>query len=209
MFNSWRDEEAGRWQVGRIAMGLVWIGGAATLAARQLDDGRDMRSLFAWTWGLALAALIGGRVLAPHLPVPALRARRLRASLVVPAIGGALIIPLTLHLLAWPLLGYTAAEFDRWVAMSCVLAAAPHAALATLAAVRAADLAAGRPPVRVWVIFAAATAAANVPFPIVPAVIVAITGIPIVPMLVWLERIAWRERQLVAEPVPAAVAVAA
>ena len=175
-------------QASRIAFGLVLIAGAIRLVA---TGATHSDVTFQQTWLAAFAAAIAVRWLLPA------RAQHdlLAASLIIPGIGCALIMPLSIQLIVGINGGW-----DDWVRTSFLYVGVAHVVFAALMAARGWTLAHGRDTVKVSSIYLIVVLAANVPFPVIPAAIVAITGIPILPVLFYMKRIADRERAAIALP---------
>jgi hypothetical protein len=151
------------------------------------------------TWSLAtLAAALGVFVRD--------RGDRFRvASYVVPAVGAALLLPLTIHM---PIVLYTKGvkAFDSWVMYSGIFVLIAHIAFAALVGARAKAIVEGREPMPVHSIYGITVAMSCVPGLIVfvPVVVTALTGIPLIPLLFLMER--WGERARHEAGVPVAVA---
>jgi hypothetical protein len=189
-------------RISRIIFGVLLIAGAARIAARLIagnptGSSDETATMFAWTWGAAIAGAVLVRWVLP------IRAREglITASLVVPAIGVALLSPLTVHLVAVMLVDHSARGFDDWVVMSMLYTGLAHVVFVAMTAIRAAQLARGRKAITVGAIYVGSVAAGMVPFPIIPSVIIALTGIPIFPALLYMQRIAERERAEIAVPI--------
>ena len=119
------------------------------------------------------------------------------AGYVVPAVGMALMLPITLHLLVAMLIGYTERGFDDWCFWSVVFVSVAHIVFAILVGLRAAAIVQGRPPISVGTIYIATVTLAGVPgvLLVIPLVITSVTGLPLLPLLHGLER--WVERATV------------
>jgi hypothetical protein len=194
-------------RTGRIAFGLVLCIGMLVLAGSALSYGFRPMRIHAWqilggTWFAAfviggLASNVAGSM--RRRETTELDADRKRvAAFVVPAVGLALIAPLTIHLVVAILLDpasirTTSDGFDDWASLALLLTGIAHIAFATLVGMRARALARGAIPI----IFGITLALACIPgiVLVLPPVIVALTGIPIVPFLVRMERMAARDRE--------------
>lgn len=202
----------------RIAFGVVLIAGASYLLVRLAAITGTERSLhaarvFGVTWCAAITAQLATYLLVRRAALPGTDATLRTASLVVPAIGVALVMPLTLHLLFMVATG-NLVGFDDWVLLSLVITGPAHIAFAILAAARAYQLMRGDElmrgdtalsPVR---ILALTTLVSCVPFVLyfgIPPALVFVTGIPIVPMLGYMAVIADRERKVPDRSVPRAI----
>lgn len=198
-------------QAARVAFGAVLLVGAVLIVDRASFHGLIGRSehsqlagLFGWTW---LAALVAGAIayaVASYLPPAGRRERLLHLSFVVPAAGLALMLPLSLHLLYCLALDRNLAGFDEWVGLSIVLVGFAHVAFAATMALRASQLARGKPAITIGAVYFSSVAAASIPFPVVPSLFVAITGLPILPLLWAMQPLAARERAT-ADPLPRAI----
>ena len=195
----------------RIAFGLVLIAGAAVLVATWSFDDPIRPSpalVLVASWCAAFGVAAAVHAIVARAPVVRESARLVDASVVVPTVGIALLLPLTLHLVVWVVLAWLDHEprldsFDRWAAISIALVGHTHVVLALLAGFRASQLVKGRRPIRICTIYLTCVVISLVPF-IVPAVVVAVTGLPFIPLLQAQARIAAAERAAI--DVPLAVA---
>jgi hypothetical protein len=198
-----------------LAFGVVMIVGALLLIDTSLGDGHPrfgswyppppgQHHWHAWqlicgTWIVAtMTALVG-------LLIPDRDDRFRVASYVVPSIGVALLLPLTIHM---PIaLGMSGVEaFDEWCLYSVIFAGAAHIAFALMAGARAKAIVEGREPLAVHTLYGVTVAMACVPglLVVLPILIVAATGIPILPLLYLMER--WGRRARFEGEMPTAVA---
>lgn len=195
-------------QVARVAFGAVLLVGAAVLVGKaQLHmsgDDAQTPGIIAGTWLLATAAAAVAYAIASYLPPAGRRDRLLQLSLVVPAAGIALVLPISLHLLWCVALDRSLVGFDEWVGLSMLFAGFAHVMFALLACLRASQLARGVPAVSASTIYFACVAAGSLPFPVLPSIIIALTGLPIVPLLLAMKPLAAREREAPA-PLPRAI----
>lgn len=194
----------------RLAFGTVMIAGFAELVrttAARAGDGPfyDLNQVpsgewHAWqtivgTWIVAaLAAGVGA--FSPD------RGSRFRvASYVLPSVGVALLLPLTLHM---PIVLYAKGveAFDDWVLYSGFFVLLAHITFAALVGARAKAIVEGGEPMSVHSIYAITVAMSCVPGLIVflPVVITTATGLPILPLLYLMERWANRARLEAAMP---------
>lgn len=187
---------------GRIAFGVTLLAGAGVLVV-QTTGGRAPHAgatlILTWLLAFVAAAIVrfvaACRVRDPSLAVPAM---------VLPMVGIALILPLTIHLpvvLAIEGLDRGVAAFDRWALLSIVVTAVPHVVLALLVGRRAAALARGLPAISWERIYWFTIFAACIPFIVlllIPPVLVAVTGLVALPILRAVEKraLAGREREL-------------
>ena len=205
-------------RLARIAFGAVLLLGVVVLLARigppQLDRpfvnrtpvAPHVSTLLALTWAAAFAVhalvkrLAGDRTCAPR-QLPA-------ASLILPGVGCALLLPLTLHLVLALAFGGHGDRFDQWAMLSRDLTAPAHLVFAALVARRGLCLARGqRAPTPVG-IFVIVVIAACVPWAILvlPPVVVAVTGMPLVPALAAMEALVACELAALGGHLPAATA---
>lgn len=234
-------------QAGRLAFGGVLLAGVAWLVAVLVAVSfRDPAQLtlpgpprpahltaeqfVAATWLAAIASGITAHRIAVRRGGPVGSHARFAASLIVPTVGVALLLPITLHLPVVPRL--TRYDFDVWAVASLWITWLAHLVFAGLAALRAGQLAAGRPAVAPRTIYAATVVASCLPvvflvprridfvtemlhwvpykqLALVPPAIVAVTALLCVPLLCAMRRLADRERaEIAAAPrLPRAVAV--
>lgn len=173
-------------RAGRVAFGWVMIAGAAVLVTSALRGAGHSAAILGVTW---LAAFV-----AACITYLTYRGEvRLTTSLVVPACGIALLLPLTLHLLFFTFVTHSTSGFDEWVTLSLIATGIAHVVFAIMAMTRAYQLARGEPAVSIVAIYFTCVANGAIPF-VIPAAYVALTGLPIIPLLAYMERIATRER---------------
>jgi hypothetical protein len=197
-------------RVGRIAAGAVLIAGAALLVHRLVSD-TEPRSqwLIPAAWGAAIATYfvagwIGSRRTLDHadeLAVP---------GLVVPSVGAALLLPLTLHLVVAAAISYPLREFDGWVMASVIFTGPTHLVLALLVGARARQLATAVPAISPARIYAICVGVSCLPFAVIvlPPLVVALTGLPMAALMAWMGPLAARDRlHAMVEAVPRATAV--
>ncbi|HEX8113578.1 MAG TPA: hypothetical protein VF516_37865, partial [Kofleriaceae bacterium] len=156
---------------------------------------------------------------------------RVAASLMVPAVGIALLLPIPLHLPVVALLA-DLDFFDVWAMGSLWITGLAHGVFAGLCALRAHDLAAGKRAVSPSAIYFATVLTSCVPVVfladarvafvtdmaryvgseallVIPPILVAFTALPLVRLLRTLQRLADRERAEIAaaQKLPLAIAV--
>jgi len=197
------------WRAARCAFGVVMAAGGATLFVRAWTGGQDGLDAERWLGTTWLASLAAGAIaygLARMSPRPI----KLSTSLVLPWIGLALVGPLSASWLEGAVLGstWTQRQFDEWAMLTCKVAIFPHAVLALLASLRMRRLARGDVPkgmdvTSVRAIYGIVAGAGAVPF-VIPAIFVAVTGIPFIPLFLLTNRIAAREREVVSDTLPVA-----
>lgn len=201
-------------RIARIASGVVLQAGMLALVAaavsgsfRAQPSPLNAAQIIGYTW--FAAAVVG----AAAYPIAAALQLRLRPealfvpSLTIPVAGVALILPLTLHLLFFALTSGLRFDqldhgFNDWVQVSLVVTGAAHVVFAALCATRVHELAAGdaamASPMTPPRIFRITVAVSCFPFVLmfgVPPVLVAITGLPILPLLYGMQRVVARERR--------------
>jgi heme exporter protein D len=149
------------------------------------------------TWAIAaVAGLIAWRVTV-RLRLAGHPDRLFARSLVFPAAGIALLLPITLHL-PIVLALYGRAAFDNWVWLSMWITALPHAVLVSTSVRRGYQLVAGKPASSPRKIYKVTVIASCLPFVVIfaiPPVLVALTALPLLPLLRAMERIVTRERE--------------
>jgi hypothetical protein len=179
--------------------------------------GLDAMAILGSIW---LAAAVAGAVAIAVARVFAARLGRrwspetlFVASLVLPAVGAALVLPLTLHMLVALVFAAPPPSFNMWVELSLYITGFTHIVFAISCALRAHSLAAGRPAASAGKIYTWTVLTSCVPFGllVLPPVLVAITALPFIPMLRAMERVIDRERAEIAalpRALPRATAVA-
>lgn len=190
-------------RIARISFGGALIFGALTIVYGVLEDWRrapPAAFLLATSWLVALA--LGGIGLA--------LARRVRwtrdpdfllaPSVIVPMIGLALVLPLTLHLLVFAIADAAGSAFNEWVALSVLASGVAHLVLVLGVILRGRALVAHRATPTPGSIYAATVAGGAVPFIVflLPPVIVAVTALPFLWLLRHMETVVERERAALA-----------
>jgi hypothetical protein len=180
----------------RIAFGGVLIVGAAVLITSTFCGDTNELAILGQTWLSALAAAAVVRVTMARRPD---RDGLASPGLVVPAVGLALLGPLSVHALVFLATSSpreAARPFHEWVAMSVALTALAHGAFAVLSARRALALVRGRPAMSAGKIWGWVVGVSCVPSVIVviPPLIVGVTGLVFWPVLARMKVIVERER---------------
>lgn len=195
-------------RIGRISFGAVLVVSAGYLATRGWRDDLfcDCRhatlpaplnaaSVVVVTW--LAAALVGAAAWAIasrcRFADPDVLAAE---SLMVPIVGVTLLLPITLHMPFVLAMGGVDA-FDVWVTASLWITGFAHLVFAGLAALRAHQLAHGRPAWSPRRIYALTVIASCIPFVVlfaIPPVLVAVTALPLVKLLHRMERTVASER---------------
>jgi hypothetical protein len=196
----------------RIAFGIVLLLGMGSLAWQVIrgnslwatfggpfsaDGDRaklDAAMTLATTWVAATVVYAIVRV-AVWATAPAPRGDALlRASLVVPAVGLAFALPLTLHGLWFAMTG---GNFDAWVRLSVAVVGFAHVVFALTFGMRAAQLTrTSRPTMTIGSIFLWSVCASVIPWGLLflPETLTLITGVAILPVLHIFDAVARRER---------------
>jgi hypothetical protein len=193
-------------RIGRITFGAVLLIGVGWLLSaawaelvhesRRPEPLLNAAQILEMTWPIAaLAGVVAWRV-ALRLRLSAHPDAMLPASLVIPMVAIALLAPLTLHLPV--VLALADREtFDMWVMLSLCITGLAHVVFAFTSARRGYHLATGKPAWSPLKVYAATVITSCVPFVLlyaIPPVLVAITALPLLPVLYAMERIVTRER---------------
>jgi len=196
-------------RAGRATFGVGLIAGACALVSGAIARHElHAAHLIGMTWAASIAAgmLVWGvsRLLAHRWRPDTLK----YAGLVLPAVGLALIAPLTTHLLVALPLGLR--SFDNWVELSLIVAGAAHIAFAVASAYRVIALVDGTRVLSVQWVYLIVFLVSCVPFVvlIVVPIIVALTGIAMLPILYAPEAIVARERAIASAAPPRAIVIA-
>ena len=206
-FNNEPTERYAR-AIGRLAFGAVMLAGVAVLLQR-LVELRDVQTnkVIATTWIVAVFCGFVFRHVAVVFADRKSLDRIFVLSYAVPTLGVALLLPLSLHLIVALAIGHVG-DFDTWTRMSIWFAGPAHLAFAFLATRRAVRIAQGKPAQGARDVFVETVMIASLPYAllVVPPLIVAATGIPIIPLLDRMRPLIERERSSAA-PLPVAVVV--
>lgn len=192
-------------KTGRLMFGLVLMFGGVQLFVRAWTGpahGLHAAELLGTTWlaalGLGLVAAVAARWW--RRPIG------LATSLAVPWIGLALVLPLSIHYVAGAATsGWSVDGFDEWASMSLHWMLPAHVTLAILMSLRMRELAAGTVPhphrgvLSLSAIYGVVCGVAAIPL-LVPAYYVALTGIPVIPLMRATDWIAAREHAGAALP---------
>ena len=210
-------------RIGRITFGAVLLIGVAHLIVTACTGELGRESVYSsrafgaartieLTWLFALlAGVIAWRV-ALRARLTASPERLFAESLMVPAVGIALLLPITLHMPVILVIRDSAA-FDVWVVASMWITGLAHAVFAITSALRGRQLVAGEATWSPRKIYIATVVTSCVPFAVlyaIPPAIVAITALPFVPLLRAMEWSVLRERRELANAqhtLPRAIAV--
>ena len=181
--------EVVRRRAGRIAFGAGLLAGVVAMFA---TGGTHTARILELTWAVAFAAATVARM----LPTP--RRDLFTTSLVVPAVGLALVLPLSLHLVVMLALREPTASFDDWVQVSLLCVGFAHVVFAILFGTRASQLArTAAPPMKIRSIYGWSVLASTAPGLLlfaIPVALTAVTGLFVLPVIAWFDQIAARER---------------
>ena len=153
-------------------------------------------SIVVGTWLVAIAVGWLARRVLP-LRGPHTTESLFAPSIVVPSVGIALMLPLTLHLPIALAKGVGTEGFDEWVKLSIWISGATHVVLAILVAVRGSQLVTGKlPPLSISTIYLITVLVSCVPFVlfVLPPIIVMVTGLAFIPLLRYQATLVARER---------------
>ncbi len=205
-------------RVGRIAFGGVLLAGVACLVA-SASAGRSMwhgprfeaAQILSGTWLVALIAGAAARAIALRVPTGRGPGALFVESVVTPVLGMALLLPLTIHL-PFALVLSDSDGFGEWVRVSFWITGTAHVVFALTSTLRGYQLATGRKAWSPGRIFALTVLTSCVPFVVlmgIPPMLVAVTALPILPLLSAMERIVTNERAEIAaapQALPRAIA---
>lgn len=187
-------------QMARVVFGAVLVIGACVLVYRvwshrlELHEHEIAAGVLSWTWLVAIIAALVAHVAVSWSGGSLAGEKLLRASLVVPAAGLALVLPLTIHLLWFRFVEGSVAEFDEWASLSMVFAGPAHVTFLITASRRASQLARGEPAMSVPAIYGLCVVTGMAPLPVIPSILIALTGLPILPLLYGMAPLAAHER---------------
>jgi hypothetical protein len=186
-------------RAGRAAFGVGLLAGACAIVSSAIASHQiHAVHIIGVTWAASITAgllvWLGARLLAHRWHGDTLK----YAGLVLPAVGLALIAPLTTHLLVTLPFGLGLRSFDDWTQISLVVTGAAHIAFAVTSAYRVVGLIDGTRVLSVQWVFLIVILVSCVPFVvlIVPPILVALTGLAMLPILFAPETIVARERAI-------------
>lgn len=210
----------------RFAFGVAMLLGALMLTVRVADAWTDtsgsglfgrlenaprVHELLTATWLAAFAAGILVHMLVRFVPALRVGVSGVR-SYVMFWVGTALWLPITVHWFWYLAQGNSVKQFDDWATFALAVTAITHVGFAIMVGRRAAQLARGEPPTSVKNIFAWSVVLGALPVGImllmIPSIIVALTGIPIVPLLLMMEPLAKAHRDHLDADLPVARVIA-
>jgi hypothetical protein len=188
-------------RIGRTVFGGMLFAGILALAMAGASWSYDTGTLHAArlimaTWLCAGLAGWIARMIAQRLPLSGSADHLLIRSVVLPAAGMALLLPLTFHMPVVLLIS-DGEGFDVWVAVSLWITGVPHLVFAATWSVRIYRLATGKPALSPGTIFLSTVLASCVPFILlyaIPPALVALTAVPCMGVMYMLEGIVERER---------------
>jgi hypothetical protein len=198
-------------RIGRIGFGAVLLAGTALLVHRLTSP--SIESAHAWivvvgTWGVAIVTyLVASRLGSLR------RLRRpdelAKAGLVLPSVGVAVLMPITIHL-PFVIFGEGGrSAFDEWAELSLAITGPTHIALAGLVLIRAFQLATSDRALSPWAIYLVCVVVSCIPYAFlffIPPALVALTGLPMLALMKLLGHIADAERTEASE-LPHAIAM--
>jgi hypothetical protein len=190
-------------RAGRLAFGVVLLLGAAYLvrvAWSEWASGGGPRiqaaRILTMTWLAAAVAGVAVRAIAARLPGSRSAEALFTRSWVIPTVGVAVLLPITLHM-PFALLANGEHGFDVWVVLSLLFTGVAHVVFAVLSAVRAYKLAIDKRAPSPRKIYVITLIVSCVPFALLlalPPMLVAVTGLPFLPLLRRMEPWIARER---------------
>lgn len=128
------------------------------------------------------------------------------SSIVLPATGIALLLPLTLHILAFHWAGESWASVDDWCGLAVAGTFVAHIVFAVLLGVRAVSIArSGKSALSVGELFLLTTLASAFPFFVLSMADTAVTGLLILPAISFVSWIAAREHAALSSGLPRAI----
>ncbi|HEY4244177.1 MAG TPA: hypothetical protein VGM88_30400 [Kofleriaceae bacterium] len=208
MFKTTQGTARGR-ALGRIALGAVLLAGGLAMFANSIDRELGASPYPSWliivsAW---LAALLANQVVRLTVRGGENASPRLLAwSFVLPGVGFASIAPMTVQLL--PVLLLTdERSLETWIAMSILCVGVAHVCFAGMLAVRGRAIALGKPAQTVFGVYWTVVLVSAIPGVALlglPPLLTAITGLFLVPVLKWGDRLAQAEREAMALEPPAA-----
>jgi hypothetical protein len=201
-------------RMGRLAFGITLLVGTAAMYLAAIEDhyadGLHAGEIVLVTWAAAFA--LGAAVRAACGRSTRSAAGLQRSSVVIPAVGVALLLPLTLLMFGLQLAGDRIHEFDMWVQVAPLFVGVPHIVFAAMLGTRAARLVTGRAAPSPWMIYGWSVVASAFPGVLlyfIPSILVAVVGLPILPLMFWMQPYLERERAREETELPRAVVVQA
>jgi hypothetical protein len=199
LLNMFEIRDAVARRVARLVAGVILIVGAAQLAAWWHHGGDPALVILVRTWGLAMVGYVITRI-GLWVWRPWVKTRFPVwfevVSLAIPSMGAGLLGPLTLHIPFAIALGGVSG-FEAWAHLSITMVGFTHLAFAALIAVRAYQLACGKPAMRWTKVVIVTLCVSSVPWVIVlgiPPTLVGCTGLALTPLALAMDRAAARDR---------------
>jgi hypothetical protein len=193
-------------RIGRIAFGGALVVGALRLVEAAVtqhlghgDGAINAYEVIYQSWLSAIALWAVARVVAARVPWHRNPDFLLAHSVCMPMVGLALLLPLSLHLVwftPWAA-GDDLNRFNDWVQVSMVITGAAHLTLMLGVIWRGRALVAGTPAPTPGEIYAYTIVVSCVPFILllaIPPLLVAVTGLPFLPLMHRMAKIVERER---------------
>ena len=190
----------------RVVVGLVLLVGLAHLIVAACHGREGFSRDLPFLWGCAALAAVAAACVAPFVVRFVQTDAWATSSIVLPVVGLALLLPISLHAVAFRCVHATWASLDDWCGARVVGAGIAHLVFATLFCVRAVSLArTGSSPVSVSELFLLTTLASAIPFFILAMGITAATGLAILPVIALVDWLARREHAALSVALPRAI----
>jgi hypothetical protein len=207
-----RNDEPAPRRAGMLAAGVVLLVGAGLVFAEvvglRMFDGDERHRLAYLVLGSWVAAAVAGActyAVVAFNPSASARPVGTVGPFTTFCVGAALLAPITVHLIVLSLSGWEPRKFAEWAGIALPITATAHIAFAILVGSRAARLAAGRTDApSVGSIFRTTVVVSAIPFGLLflmPPALVAVTGIPLLPLLYAMEKYALADRGAIMLPV--------
>ena len=190
-------------RIGRIAFGIALFVGALRLVEAALthyfvhgSDMVDAAAVIVQSWLSAIALWAVARLVAARVPWRRNPDFLLAYSVCMPMVGLTLLLPLSLHLVyftPWD----NPSRFNDWVQLSMVITGAAHVTLMLGVIWRGRALVANTDPPSPRAIYVYTIVVSCLPFVVllaIPPLLVAVTGLPFIPLMHRMATIVQRER---------------
>lgn len=198
------DQRVLRYRFVRVVVGLALVIGFLRFVGHACADEPGFSRGIVVPWEYAGLAALVAAVLAPLVVRRVSGDAWATSSLVLPVVGIALLLPLTLHYAAFRIAGERA--MDEWCVAGLVIAAVPHIVFALLFSARTVSLArTGASTLAVGELFALTTLAGALPGFIFGMGLVALTGVFFLPVISLVDWLAVREHAATAAGLPRAI----
>jgi hypothetical protein len=200
------DTSVQRRRLVRVVVGLVQLVGLAHMIVAACHGREGFSRDLPFLWGCAALAAVAAACVAPFVVRFVQTDAWATSSIVLPVVGLALLLPISLHAVAFRCVHASWASLDDWCGASVVGAGIAHLVFATLFCVRAVSLArTGSSPVSVSELFLLTTLASAIPFFILAMGITAATGLAILPVIALVDWLARREHAALSVALPRAI----